>query len=307
MTLVEQPLKKRKLYEPLPEPPPSSPPESEATPPSPQTLPTPSTPPLSKEDILAKWWNKDEIRSVSIELIVCTSEDQQQPKMVSSNKEGVLAGKSSGNEEKCIEDQLRDAKERMAEMDCMQKLKDGIRNLSANLANVEFTYHDPFKNFDRSKVKGVVAKLIKVNDRSSMTALEVTAAGKLYNVVDTENTGKQLLQNGNLRRRVTIIPLNKIQSYNVSSRVQQAVVRLVGKGNAEIALSLVGYEEELQSAMEYVFGSTFVCKTVDAAKEVAFNREIHTTSVTLEGDIFQPSGLLTGGSRKYGALSTIFL
>ncbi|KAG4960102.1 hypothetical protein JHK87_036735 [Glycine soja] len=295
--------------------------------------------------------------------------------------QGVLAGKSSGNEEKCLEDQLRDAKvavgstetelkqlkakishcekelkektnqlrskreeanavenelntrqkdvenvrmeleslsykegemedlqkERMTEMDCMQKLKDEIRNLSANLANVEFTYRDPSKNFDRSKVKGVVAKLIKVKDRSTMTALEVTAAGKLYNVVvDTENTGKQLLQNGNLRRRVTIIPLNKIQSYNVSSRVQQAAVRLVGKGNAEIALSLVGYEEELQSAMEYVFGSTFVCKTIDAAKEVAFNREIHTTSVTLEGDIFQPSGLLTGGSRKKSHQITAF-
>lgn len=61
---------------------------------------------------------------------------------------------------------------------------------------------------------------------------QVTAAGKLYNVVvDTENTGKQLLQNGNLRRRVTIIPLNKIQSYSVSSRVQQAAVRLVGLCN----------------------------------------------------------------------------
>lgn len=33
--------------------------------------------------------------------------------------------------------------------------------------------------------------------------------------------------------------------------------------------------------------------------QVAFNRGIHTPSVTLEGDIFQPSGLLTGGSRKY--------
>ncbi|KAL6131853.1 hypothetical protein ACLB2K_070226 [Fragaria x ananassa] len=31
---------------------------------------------------------------------------------------------------------------------------------------------------------------------------------------------------------------------------------------------------------------------------VAFNREVRTPSVTLEGDIFQPSGLLTGGSRK---------
>ncbi|CAK9170711.1 unnamed protein product, partial [Ilex paraguariensis] len=33
---------------------------------------------------------------------------------------------------------------------------------------------------------------------------------------------------------------------------------------------------------------------------VAFNREIGNPSVTLEGDIFQPSGLLTGGSRKGG-------
>ncbi|KAE9617320.1 hypothetical protein Lal_00034727 [Lupinus albus] len=287
--------------------------------------------------------------------------------------QGVLAGKSSGDEEKCLEDQLGDAKvavgsaetelkqlktkishcekelkektnqlrskreeaisvenelnarqkdvenvkreleslpykegdmealqkERASETDCVQKWKDEIRNVSAYLANVEFTYRDPVKNFDRSKVKGVVAKLIKVKDPSTMTALEVTAGGKLFNVVvDTESTGKQLLQNGQLRRRVTIIPLNKIQSYAVPSRAQQAAVRLVGKGNAEVALSLVGYEEELRNAVEYVFGSTFVCKTIDAAKEVAFNREIHTTSVTLEGDIFQPSGLLTGGSRK---------
>ncbi|XP_002510963.2 structural maintenance of chromosomes protein 2-1 [Ricinus communis] len=289
--------------------------------------------------------------------------------------QGVLAGKSSGNEEKCLEDQLAEArvavgnvetelkqlttkishcqkelkekkhqlmskreeaisvenelnsrskdvenvklaldslpytegqmealqKERSSEMELVQKLKDNIRDFSAQLSNVQFTYRDPVKNFDRSKVKGVVAKLIKVKDSSTATALEVTAGGKLFNVVvDTENTGKQLLQNGDLRRRVTIIPLNKIQPHTVPPRVQQAATRLVGKGNAELALSLVGYDEDLRSAMEYVFGSTFVCKTIDAAKEIAFNREIRTPSVTLEGDIFQPSGLLTGGSRKGG-------
>ncbi|KAL9831546.1 putative structural maintenance of chromosomes protein [Arabidopsis thaliana] len=286
--------------------------------------------------------------------------------------QGILAGKSSGDEEKCLEDQLRDAKisvgtaetelkqlntkishcekelkekksqlmskqdeavaveneldarkndvesvkrafdslpykegqmealekDRESELEIGHRLKDKVHELSAQLANVQFTYRDPVKNFDRSKVKGVVAKLIKVNDRSSMTALEVTAGGKLFNViVDTEDTGKQLLQKGDLRRRVTIIPLNKIQSHLVPPRVQQATV---GKGNAELALSLVGYSEELKNAMEYVFGSTFVCKTTDAAKEVAFNREIRTPSVTLEGDVFQPSGLLTGGSRKGG-------
>lgn len=291
------------------------------------------------------------------------------------NYQGVVAGKSSGNEDKCLEDQLGDAKvavgnaetelkqlktkishsekelkeksqqllskreeavaaenelhtrskdvesvqkaleslpyedgkmealqkDRASELEVVQKLKDEIRILSAQLANVDFTYRDPVKNFDRSKVKGVVAKLIKVKDSSTLTALEVAAGGKMFNVVvDTENTGKQLLQNGELRRRVTIIPLNKIQSHPVPLRVQNTAVRLVGKGNAEVALSLVGYAEELKSAMEFVFGSTFVCKTTDTAREVAFNKEIGTPSVTLEGDIFQPSGLLTGGSRKGG-------
>ncbi|XP_075485448.1 structural maintenance of chromosomes protein 2-1-like [Primulina tabacum] len=289
--------------------------------------------------------------------------------------QGVIAGKSSGNEEKCLEDQLGDAKiavgraetdlkqlqtkiihcekelkekntkltstreaavavekelnikrkdvekvkealEALAyedsqmetlqkdhgtELEMVQKLKDEVRIISSQLANVDFTYSDPEKNFDRSRVKGVVAKLIKVKDSSAMVALEVAAGGKLFNVVvDTENTGKQLLQKGGLRRRVTIIPLNKIQNHPVPQRVQNAAARLVGKGNAEVALSLVGYDKALQSAMEYVFGSTFVCKTIDAAREVAFNRETGTPSVTLEGDIFQPSGLLTGGSRKGG-------
>lgn len=56
----------------------------------------------------------------------------------------------------------------------MQRLEDKVRGLSAQLANVQFSYRDPVRNFDRSKVKGVVAKLIKVKDRNSMTALEVT-------------------------------------------------------------------------------------------------------------------------------------
>ena len=58
----------------------------------------------------------------------------------------------------------------------MQKLKVEIHNLSdsAYLANVDFSYRDLIKNFDRSKVKkGVDAKLIKVKYRSTVTTLEV--------------------------------------------------------------------------------------------------------------------------------------
>lgn len=63
--------------------------------------------------------------------------------------------------------------DRASELEWVQKLKDEIRNLSAQLAHIEFKYRDPMKGFDRSKVKGVVARLIKVKDSSTMTALEV--------------------------------------------------------------------------------------------------------------------------------------
>jgi structural maintenance of chromosome 2 len=55
----------------------------------------------------------------------------------------------------------------------VQKLNDKVRALTGELGNVHFSYRDPVKNFDRSKVKGVVARLIKIKDSSTATALEV--------------------------------------------------------------------------------------------------------------------------------------
>ena len=45
--------------------------------------------------------------------------------------------------------------------------------------NLQFDYKDPEKNFDRRKVHGLVASLVKVKDPATATALEVTAGGKV--------------------------------------------------------------------------------------------------------------------------------
>ena len=68
---------------------------------------------------------------------------------------------------------------------------------------------------------------------------------------------------------------------------------------------MVGYEKELQAAMEFVFGSAFVCNSMDDAKRVAYDERIKKKSVTLEGDSFDPAGTLTGG--KTGERQKIFL
>eukprot|EP00043_Microstomoeca_roanoka_P019163 m.212259 g.212259 ORF g.212259 m.212259 type:complete len:72 (+) comp16946_c2_seq9:2162-2377(+) len=50
--------------------------------------------------------------------------------------------------------------------------------------------------------------------------------------------------------------------------------------------------------MEYVFGRTLICKTMDMAKKVTFHEGIKAKSVTLDGDMFDPSGTLTGGAKS---------
>lgn len=140
-------------------------------------------------------------------------------------------------------------------------------------------------------------------------------------------TGKKLLEKGELQRRYTIIPLNKISAKTLNDKVISTAKRLVrkwfiyvtafqsnvnhcflvadfygfclfcevGEDNVHTALSLVGYESDLRKAMEYVFGSTLVCDTLDNAKKVAFDKQVMTKTVTLGGDIFDPQGTLSGG------------
>ena len=51
---------------------------------------------------------------------------------------------------------------------------------------------------------------------------------QLYNVVvDTETVGKKLLQHGDLRRRYTIIPLNKISARAIDDSVVRRAQNLV--------------------------------------------------------------------------------
>jgi structural maintenance of chromosome 2 len=109
-------------------------------------------------------------------------------------------------------------------------------------------------------VKGVVAKLTRVADPATSTALEVAAGGKLYQVVvDSEATAKALLANGQLRQRVTIIPLNRVSRREVAPAAAAAARRLAG-AKAQPALELVGYDQELSAAMKYVFGGAFICQ-----------------------------------------------
>lgn len=211
-------------------------------------------------------------------------------------------GFEPGREENMIEQQGALQKQ-------IRSLREECDSLKRKVVNIDFSYSDPSPKFDRSKVKGLVAQLFTLDkDRTKAgTALEICAGGRLYNVVvDSSETGTQLLQNGKLRKRVTIIPLDKISAFRASAEKIGAAQKLA-PGKVDLALSLIGYEDEVSAAMDYVFGSTLICEDADTAKNVTFDPSVRLKSVTLEGDVYDPSGTLSGGSspNSSGVLVTL--
>lgn len=191
----------------------------------------------------------------------------------------------------------------------IRNLREKADTMKRKVANIDFSYSDPSPDFDRSKVKGLVAQLFALDKEKSQagTALEICAGGRLYNVVvDSAEIGTQLLQSGKLRKRVTIIPLNKISAFRASAEKIGAAQKLA-PGKVDLALSLIGYDDEVSAAMEYVFGSTLICEDAETAKCVTFDPAVRMKSVTLEGDVYDPSGSLSGGSspNSSGVLVTL--
>lgn len=104
-----------------------------------------------------------------------------------------------------------------------------LNKVRREVGNCDFQYEIASGNFDHSKVKGTVAKLITLKEEhfNKCTALEITAGNRLYNVVvETEQVGKDLLQHGRLKKRITIIPLNKIDRSTIPAHVRSQVISL---------------------------------------------------------------------------------
>lgn len=197
----------------------------------------------------------------------------------------------------------RELKERETQINReLHKITGDVNFLKRKVANLEFTYSKPSANFNDSSVKGVVAQLFRIdeNNMEYSTALEVAAGGRLYNVVvDNENTASQLLERGQLRRRVTIIPLNKIAARTLAEK-QVHVAKELCPGKVELALNLIGYEAEVSKAMEFIFGTRLICKDAETANKVTFHPQVRCRSITLQGDIYDPEGTLSGGSKRNG-------
>ena len=97
---------------------------------------------------------------------------------------------------------------------------------------------------------------------------------------------------------VTLLPLDKVYSKPITQEKLESVNKL-SNGGAILALDLIEYDEELEPAMKFVFGNVLVCNTSQIAEEIAFGN-IKVKCVNLEGDVYDPNGIMSGGANFTG-------
>ncbi|MGI2907350.1 chromosome segregation protein SMC [Tolypothrix sp. VBCCA 56010] len=139
-------------------------------------------------------------------------------------------------------------------------------------------------------VCGLVVQLGKVEPRYQL-ALEICAGGRLGHIVVEDDSiaaaGIELLKQKRAGR-ATFLPLNKIHA---SKYVQDATLRYAN-GFVDYAVNLVECDRRYRDIFNYVFGNTVVFDSIEQARKQLGLYRI----VTLQGELLETSGAMTGGS-----------
>ena len=143
---------------------------------------------------------------------------------------------------------------------------------------------------------GVVADIIKVK-KEYETAMEIALGGSIQNIVtDNENTAKKLIQflKQNKFGRATFLPLTNVGARGGFSNKDA----LMEPGVLGVASSLVTADEKFSQLVEYLLGRILVVDHIDHAIQVAKKYKNTIRIVTLEGELLNPGGSMSGGAYK---------
>ena len=153
-----------------------------------------------------------------------------------------------------------------------------------------------------SGVHGTVASVIKVESKYA-TATEIALGAAIQNIItEDERSAKDciyFLKSKNLGR-ATFLPLSTVSGRKLDER------NLYGaQGYLGIASDLIEYDERFRGIIEQLLGRTAIVETIDNATNMARANKYAFKIVTLDGQVVNPGGSLTGGSvgRNTGILS----
>ena len=233
------------------------------------------------------------------------------------NKEGLLsAQKTFNNDKDRLELLIEKLSKEMEDMKLLQKLtfdsldkaKNEINDVMYNiqLSNKKISELEAnkraFKTFGlgagvetimQSNLKGVHAPLLQLADVDAeyTDAINEALGGRArFVIVENEHVASQAIEilKSQGRDRATFLPLNKLKPAPSKLPLPKE------KGVIDFAINLMDFDDKYIDAFYFALGETLVVDNMETAKKLMGKYRI----VTLDGEIFEKSGAITGGAKR---------
>lgn len=223
-----------------------------------------------KEEISLLKKKKEQFKKTVLELNELLNEDSEQAGTLSTSKT-----------------EIQKLQEERAKYEVKQA---GIReNLAANIA-VQKIMENRGK---LGEIYGTVAELGQTETKFAL-ALEVTAAQKVQSiVVEDDQVAARAIKflRQNKLGVATFLPLNKIRPQPIKPETKELLKK---PGVLGLAIDLIEFDPKFKDVFSHVFGNTVVVDSIDTARKLGIGG---IRMVTLEGDLCETSGAMTGGHR----------
>lgn len=203
-----------------------------------------------------------------------------------------------------LERKIKELENEKANINTQIKVYENRKKLLTDLQNeyegysyaVKKLLRESEKNtFIKRNIVGVVASLIKVPEKFE-TAIEVALGGAVQNIVTYNEEGaKELIKflKDNSFGRATFLPITSMKRRTFDEML------IAGKqGCFGLASSLVDYNRDIDNVVSNLLGNTVIVDNLNTAVTLAKSSGYAFRIVTLDGDVVNPQGSLTGGSKK---------
>ncbi|WP_135547092.1 chromosome segregation protein SMC [Paenibacillus cymbidii] len=179
--------------------------------------------------------------------------------------------------------------------------RDTMKDLQNDYEGFQFGVREVLKAKNRADglrgIHGAVAELIQVPAEVE-TALETALGGALQHVVvENEADGRAAIAFLKKRQlgRATFLPLDVIRGRSLSESERRSVSS--AEGFVGVAVDLIRFDSRYRDIAGSLLGNVIVAKTLEDANRIAAKCQYRYRVVTLEGDIVNAGGSMTGGSQ----------
>ena len=245
---------------------------------------------LSLKEQLLKIENEIDLYNKNLEI------DDKNNKDLSNDLENVTSEISKLEKEKS--NALNIINSRVRELSILKSKKETLEREIENNSLLPSSVRSVLNNPKLLGIEGVVGKLFETEEKYVLPIDTALGFSSSYIVTNTENNAVdavKYLKENNLGR-ATFYPLNVIKARNIDLESYNKIK--FEDSFVDVASNLIKYDIKYKNIMQNLLGNVVVVKDLNAANKISRVINNKYKIVTLNGDLVNPGGSITGGSVK---------